>query len=397
MHSSFITNTKKLTAFFIMVLWLLPVSARVLVPDQPKVSSGLEINSQQAILIDAGTQAVLYEKEADTRVAPSSMSKMMTIYVVFDMLSQGSIKLSDQVQVSQKAWKTEGSRTFLNLNSLVTIEELLRGVIVQSGNDAAVALAEGCGGTESGFVDKLNQKAQEIGLKQSMFMNATGLPDADHLTTMRDLAQLCLKTIQKFPQYYPYYKEREFTYNNITQPNRNPLLWNYAGCDGLKTGHTDKGGFGVAASAVQGDRRLILVINGNKSMAERAKDAEALMSWGFRYYVNKTVAKKNTVLKQVDVWQGKVGHVSIGVDQDVIVTMPRIDQDKIKVAYQYDNPLKAPIAQGQVVGQLMVTSAQGVQITYPLKAQHSVELANWFLRMKNSVYHLLWGHAPKAA
>lgn len=352
----------------------------------------IEVVSKQAYLVDANTGVVLYEKDADTPVPPSSMSKLMTTYMIFKALEDGRMKLSDQVTVSQKAWKMEGSRMFLKVGSQVSVEDLLRGVIIQSGNDAAVALAEALMGDESAFAARATQEAHTMGATQTTLQNATGLPADGHVSTMRDLALIALRTIKDFPQYYHIYAETEFTHNNIRQQNRNPLLYAGLGADGLKTGSTDAAGYGVVGSAVQKGRRLIMAINGAPSKQKRADDAKALITWGFSYFASPEIFKKGTEVAKVDVWLGKDTHVPMIVTGDVWATLPRHQLGDLKVEVVYNNPVSAPIAQGQALGKVLVHIPGKPVMETPLVAGAAVERAGFFPRIKTALTYLVWGH-----
>ena len=252
----------------------------------------IETPAKQGILYDYETKSVLFEKNSDELMSPSSMSKIMTIYYLFKKIKDGEISIDDEFEVSKKAWKKGGSKMFVNLKSMVRVEDLIRGIIVQSGNDACIVVAEGISGSEDIFADELNELANEIGLESSNFTNSTGWPDKKHLMTVNDLLKLTVRTIEDFPDLYRYYSEKEFTYNNIKQLNRNPLLFRPIGSDGLKTGHTSLGGYGLVATVKNKDRRLILVLNGLKSSAQRSKESERLMKIGFNQFKSIKIAPK---------------------------------------------------------------------------------------------------------
>ncbi|MCA0369648.1 MAG: D-alanyl-D-alanine carboxypeptidase [Proteobacteria bacterium] len=352
----------------------------------------IEVVSKQAYLVDANTGVVLYEKDADTPVPPSSMSKLMTTYMIFKALEDGRMKLTDQVTISQKAWKMEGSRMFVKVGSQVSVEDLLRGVIIQSGNDAAVALAEALMGDESAFAARATQEAHAMGATQTMLQNATGLPAEGHVSTMKDLALIALRTIKDFPQYYHIYAETEFTHNNIRQQNRNPLLYAGLGADGLKTGSTDAAGFGVVGSAVQKGRRLIMAINGAPTKQKRADDAKALITWGFSYFASPEIFKAGAEVEKVDVWLGTQTHVPMIVTKDIWATLPRHQLGDLKVEVVYNNPVAAPITKGQVLGKVLVHIPGKAPQETPLVAGASVERAGFFPRIKTALTYLVWGH-----
>ena len=291
----------------------------------------LDTEARQAIVVDWDTGTVLFEKNADEPMHPSSMSKLMTVYMLFDALKNGSVKLDDEFPVSEKAWRMGGSKMFVDLGAKVKVEDLIQGIVVQSGNDACIVVAEGLGGTEEAFAEKMNQKAKEIGLEHSTFKNATGWPDPEHLMTARDLSILARRTIADFPQYYHYYGEIDFTYHGIKQGNRNPLLYKDLGADGLKTGHTDEGGFGLTGSAKRGDRRLIMVLNGLPTMKSRFEESERVMEWGFREFDNYTVFKKDAAVSEAEVWLGDQAMVPLVTESDLKVTLPKKSRHGMKV------------------------------------------------------------------
>lgn len=351
-----------------------------------------EVQAPQAYMVDLQTDTVLFDKNATQKMAPSSMSKIMTAHLVFERLKSGDIKLTDTLPVSKEAWQTGGTKMFVNINSAVSIDDLLKGVIVQSGNDACVVLAEGLSGNEAAFAEEATRKAHAMGATNTTFRNATGLPHEEHLTTAKDLALIAEKTIQEFPEFYAkYYGLKEFTYNNIKQGNRNTLLSKNIGADGMKTGHTDAGGYGIVASAKQGDRRIIVVINGLPSMQAREKEAMALLNWGFNYFKNYKIFGKGTVVDVVDVWGGTEKIVPLVANQDIILTLPRSQRKDLQVKLVYDSPLAAPFKAGDKVGFIEITApGHGVK-QIPLTVGKDVERA-WFpTRIKNSVTYLLFG------
>ena len=279
--------------------------------------------ARQALLIDFDTGAVLLEKSADERMPPSSMSKLMTMYVVFDLLKQGRLRLDQQMPVSERAWRMGGSKMFVQIGSQISVEDLARGVIVQSGNDACIVLAEGISGSEQQFAELMNEVARRIGLRDSVFRNATGWPDPEHRMTARDLATLARRIINDHPEYYRFYNERSFRWNDITQENRNPTLARVPGADGLKTGHTEEAGYGLTASAKRGERRLILVVNGLPSMRARAEESARLLEWGFREFDNVVMFRAADTVEDVPVYLGERPTVPLVTGRDLVLTMPR--------------------------------------------------------------------------
>jgi D-alanyl-D-alanine carboxypeptidase (penicillin-binding protein 5/6) len=297
----------------------------------------------------------------------------MTMYVVFDMLKKGRLQLKQELPVSERAWKMGGSKMFVQVGTQVPVEALMRGVIVQSGNDACIVLAEGISGSEAQFAELMNAKAREIGLRDSTFRNSTGWPDPEQRVTARDLARLSKRVIADFPEYYPLYNERSFTWNNINQENRNPTLARVPGADGLKTGHTEEAGFGLAASAKRGNRRLILVFNGLPSMKARAEESERLLEWGFREFDNVTLFRAGDVIEEVPVYLGTKRTVPLVGGRDVVVTVPRSWQNRMQARLRYEAPIPAPVLKGQELGKLEV-SGQGVpSLSLPLLAGADVE------------------------
>lgn len=354
-------------------------------------AEAIETSAKQAIMIDAQTGAVLLEKNPDQPVPPSSMSKMMTVYVVFERLKEGTLSLDDTFLVSRKAWKRGGSKMFVEVNKRVSVADLLRGVIVQSGNDAAIVLAEGIAGDEKAFANLLNEKAREIGLTNSTFKNASGWPEDGHLMTVRDIATLSLKTIQNFPELYKMYAEKTFTFSGIRQGNRNPLLYRNIGADGLKTGHTEAAGYGLAASAVRQGRRLILVLNGLDSMRSRSTESYRLMSWGFREFRNFSLFKEGEEVETADVWLGNEETVPLVIDRDLVVTLPRSARRKATVKVTYTGPIPAPIAKDAVIAELSITAPNVPPIKVPLKAGKEVERLGFMGRLSAGFSYLLWG------
>jgi D-alanyl-D-alanine carboxypeptidase (penicillin-binding protein 5/6) len=353
----------------------------------------IDTAAREAILIDYDTGAVLLAKNADQRTPPSSMSKLMTAYMVFDKLKKGEINFTDMLPVSPKAWRTQGSKMFVAVNSQVSIDDLIHGVIIQSGNDATVVLAEGLAGSEEAFAEQMTRKAKELGLTSSQFRNASGLPEDGHYMTVRDISTLGRHIIHDFPEYYKIYSQKEFTYNKIKQGNRNPLLYDSTGADGLKTGHTDAAGYGLAASVKRGDRRLILVVNGLGSMQNRADETRRLMEFGFREFENYKPFRAGETVAEADVWLGTQKTVPLVVDQDVVATLPRSVRDKAKITLKYNGPLAAPIARGAVVGKITIESPDAETIEVPVKAAATVDRLGFAGRMSAALSYLLWGTA----
>jgi D-alanyl-D-alanine carboxypeptidase (penicillin-binding protein 5/6) len=352
----------------------------------------IETQALQVFMKDFNTGEVLFEKNADQQMVPSSMSKIMTAHLVFERLKSGDIKLNDKLHVSKEAWQKGGSRMFIQVDTQVPVEDLLQGVIVQSGNDACIVLAEGLAGTEATFAEEMTRKANEMGAKNSNFLNATGWPDEGHLTTARDLAIIAEHTIREFPtEYAKYYGMKEYTYNNIKQGNRNTLLYKDMGADGMKTGHTDAGGYGIVATAKQGDRRILLVVNGLPKSKDRDQEATALLNWGFNFFKNHKVYGKGDVVEVADVWSGAEKKVTLVSNQDIIFTIPRSKQKDVQVKIAYESPISAPLKAGNQVGTIEVTIPDKGLKTFPLVVAQDVPQAGFFQRISNSIYYLLWG------
>jgi D-alanyl-D-alanine carboxypeptidase (penicillin-binding protein 5/6) len=378
---------KRLTSFFL----LLGLAGAALLPPAAQAAVTIETQAEEAFLVDFETGAVLLDKNADQLMPPSSMSKMMTTYMVFERLREKLLSLDDKFTVSEKAWRMGGSKMFVEVGSQVRVEDLLRGVIVQSGNDACIVLAEGIAGSEEAFAEQMTVRAREIGMTQSTFRNSTGWPDPNHLTTARELAILAKHMIEDHPEYYHYYAEKEFTWSGIRQGNRNPLLYRNIGADGLKTGHTEDAGYGLTASAVQNERRLILVVNGLPSMQARADESDRLLSWGFREFDNYAIFKAGDTVDEAQVWLGAEETVPLVIADDLKVTLPRNDRNRMQVSVVYDAPIPAPIPAGQEIAKLRVTWPGGVPVEVPLQAGQDVEQLGPFGRIAASVKFLLLG------
>jgi serine-type D-Ala-D-Ala carboxypeptidase (penicillin-binding protein 5/6) len=354
-------------------------------------AAGIDTGAAHAFIIEAETGAVLLDKGGDERMPPASMSKMMTAYLVFDMLKKGRAKLDDELPVSENAWRTGGSKMFVPLGEHVKIADLIRGMIIQSGNDACVALAEGLAGSEQAFVDLMNQKAKEIGLKDSHFANVDGLPDPNHWMTARDLATLAVRTIKDFPDFYKIYSEMDFTFNNIKQGNRNPLLYKNDGADGLKTGHTEEAGYSMTASVVRGDRRIVMVLGGLPTMKARAQESDRLIEWAFREYNDYRLFGSGDTVDAAPVWLGADARVPLTVAKDLVVTLPRRARTGMKVTVQYDSPLPAPITKGETVGKIVISAPGTAPIEAPLTAAAEVPRMNAVGRIATLAGYLVWG------
>lgn len=347
-------------------------------------SLAFETKANYAYLVDYNTNKVLFDKNGNERMAPSSMSKIMTAYIAFEELKSGNIKLSDEFTISEKAWKMEGTRMFIPLNQQVSFENLLKGLIVQSGNDAAVAIAEIISGNEETFAERMNETAKRLGMADSNFTNASGLPEENNYTTAHDLVILSIHTIRDFPEYYPYYSMTEFTYNNITQGNKNGLLYRNIGADGIKTGHAENAGYGLVGSVKKGDRRLISVINGAKNKKERNIESEALLNYGMMNFTNIVIAKKSQILDTIKVANGDDKKISAISNDDIVITIPKKDSKLVKLKIKYNSPIIAPISNGQVIAQLLV-EVGNESFSFPLYADREVASAGFLKRIQNNL------------
>lgn len=366
-----------------------PKPAAPIAPPPP--GAALDTEAKHAVIVEAETGTVLFSKRAEERMPPASMSKIMTAYVIFGMLKEGRLKLTDDFPVSPTAWKLGGSKMFVGVGARIKVDDLIKGMLIQSGNDACVVLAEGVAGSEAAFVELMNQKAAEIGLKDSHFGNTTGLPDPNDWMSARDLATLAQRIMRDFPEYYHYFSEKDFNFNNIDQGNRNPLLYKNIGADGLKTGHTDESGYSLTASVVRGDRRVILVISGLPSMKARASESERLIEWAFREFNNYKLFNSGEKIDDAEVWLGTEPKVAMTLRDELNVTLPRRARRDMKVSVVYDKPVPAPIKQGDELGKLVVTVPDMPPIERPLYAASNVPPIGTFGRMATLAAYLIWG------
>ncbi|MGB0921936.1 MAG: D-alanyl-D-alanine carboxypeptidase family protein [Alphaproteobacteria bacterium] len=351
----------------------------------------LDTPAKQALLYDLSTGTVLLDKNADQTMPPSSMSKLMTVLMVFDRLAEGSLSLDDKLVVSQKAWKKGGSKMFVMVDSQVRVEDLLRGIIVQSGNDACIVIAEGLAGSEEAFAAQMNDRAKELGLTGSHFANATGWPHPDHYVTAHDLGKIAEYLITEHKQFYAMFAEKEFEWAGIKQGNRNPVLYKNIGADGLKTGHTEAAGYGLTASAERDGRRVILVVNGLKSVRERTSESTRLLGWAFREFRNYSLFEAGESVREADIWLGQDTTVPLVVPQDLTLTLKRTARARMKVTAQYVAPIPAPVVEGQRVGTLTVTAPDMEPIELPLLAGKTVHQLGAVGRLKAAFNYLLWG------
>ena len=317
--------------------------------------------------MDFNTGAVVLDKEGEAPMPPSSMTKLMTAYIVYGMLKSGRLQLNQELPVTEKAWRMQGSKMFVPVNGTVKVEDLIRGMIVQSGNDACIVLAEAIAGSEEGFVELMNTRAKEMGLQAATFRNCTGWPDPAQRMSCRDIATIARRLITDFPEYYHYDSEKSFKFNNISQENRNPLVQKGI-ADGLKTGHTDEGGYGLVASAQRAGRRVVIVVNGLTSMHQRAEESERLLEWAFREFENVTLFTAGDTVENAKVWLGAATTVPLVGGRDLVLTMPRQWRRSAKIAVEYPSPIPAPINRGDVLGRITVAGEGVPSMEIPLLA-----------------------------
>lgn len=375
---------KMITRILLLALSLTFLAAQasaqsVLIPSPPQVAGS------SWVLMDPLSDRIIMEENSDERLPPASLTKMMTAYIVERELDEGRISLSDMVPISVKAWRTGGSRMFVQEGTEVSVGKLLKGVIIQSGNDATVALAEYIAGSEGAFVDIMNQQAQLLGMKNTHFENATGLPAENHYSTAYDLALLAKAIIQDYPQNYDLYAEKHFTYNNIRQPNRNTLLWRDESVDGLKTGHTEEAGYCLVASAKRENTRLIATVMGTNSADARAQEVQKMLNYGFRYYQSELLFRAGQELVDTRVWGGEQDQVSVGMAEDVYVTIPRGSRDSLESVVDLDSVIKAPINVGDELGRVSVTLNGETLVDKPALALTEVPEGGLFKRLWDAI------------
>ena len=388
-------------------VWLLLIAA-VAMFGSPAVQAAVETAAEHAVIMDGESGQVLWAKNDDMPTPPASMSKLMTLELLFQRLKDGRVKLSDTFPVSENAWRTQGSKMFVSLGSRISVQDLIRGIIITSGNDACVVVAEALGGTEPAFVDMMNARARQLGLTQSHFVNPNGLPDPPgQLMSVLDLAKLARHLITDYPQYYHYFSERSFVWNNIPQQNRDSVLDMFPGTDGLKTGHTDAAGYGIVVSAVQNGQRLILVLNGLRypqldkmspaaqdwhGVKLRGEEAARMLGVAFREFRHYQLFKPGDIMGQAEVWQGSHDTVPLQVAGPVSVTMEVDSRPGMKVTVSYDGPVQAPIAKGQQIGMINITAPDFPGEQVPLYAANPVSGAGVFGRMFLGLEALVFGH-----
>jgi len=365
-----------------LFLTFFAVFAHAQVPPAPTLAANAWM------LLDVGTGQALVEHKANERIEPASLTKLMTAYLVFSALKAQTLTQDQIVPVSERAWKMGGSRMFIEPRHEVNVDQLMHGMIVQSGNDASVALAEQLAGSEEAFATLMNREAQRLGMTQTRFANSTGMPDPEHYTTAHDLGLLAAAIIRDFPEYYNLYSQKEYTYNKITQPNRNRLLWIDSTVDGMKTGHTEAAGYCLVSSAMRGPRRLISVVLGAESDAMRTQESLKLLNFGFRFYDTVRLYEANQSISQFRIWQGEVDQVKVGFVKDFVLSLPKGQAEKLQVTLNSEQPLEAPVGKGQKVGEMVLTLDGALIGTYPVQALEDVPLAGWFGRTWDSLQ--LW-------
>ncbi|RUQ85204.1 D-alanyl-D-alanine carboxypeptidase family protein [Legionella septentrionalis] len=343
------------------------------------------LNAKAYILIDADSGKIIAEKNSNEKLPPASLTKMMTLYVVSSALQNQQIRLTDSVRISERAWKTGGSRMFVKEGQQVNVEDLLKGIIVDSGNDACVAMAEHLGGSENAFADIMNQQARNLGMQNSHFTDSTGLPDAELYTTAQDLAILGRALVKNFPQYYHWYKQKWFTFNGIRQPNRNRLLWRDNQVDGIKTGHTQDAGFCLVSSAKRNNMRLIAVVMGSPTETARADDSERLLNYGFRFFETHELYKAGKPITELALYKGKAKTIPVGLQEDEFVTIPSGQYQRLTINTKIPKLLQAPINKGEQIGELLVQFDNNIIATKPLYALESIPKGGFFTCIKDGI------------
>jgi serine-type D-Ala-D-Ala carboxypeptidase (penicillin-binding protein 5/6) len=361
----------------------------LLIPGAP--AAAFETPARAAILVDLEADQVLFARNPDEPLPTASMSKLMTAFMVFERLEDGRISLDDTFPVSEKAWRKGGSKMFVEVGSRVRVEDLLRGIIIQSGNDACIVVAEALAGSEEEFARQMTGRAHELGLANTNLTNASGWPDPEHVMSVRDLATLATMLIRRFPDYYPLYSEKEFTFNGIRQYSRNPLLHRDPTADGLKTGYTDEAGYGLVASAVRGDRRLLLVLAGLDSARQRGEEAERLLAYGYNQFKNYRLFSTGEAVDLAHVWLGDDTTVPLVLEEDVVVSLTSEGRRNLEVKVVYDGPIPAPVATGSALAELEITAPGIEPRRLPLVAGEEVRAANLFGRVTSALGYLIWG------
>jgi len=375
---------KPVTSRLIALLFLFCCSAMLTAAPLPAPKPPA-LSARSYILVDYQSGVVLGEQKSDERMEPASITKLMTAYALFHELRTGKIKLGDMITISETAWRTQGSRMFVEVGKQVSVENLIQGMIVQSGNDATVALAEQVGGSEATFAELMNRYAQQLGMKNTHFVNSTGMPDPEHYTTARDIAILGSAIIREYPEYYKWYSQREFVFNNITQHNRNMLLWRDASVDGMKTGHTESAGFCLVTSSQRDGRRLVSVVLGTKSEKARADESLALINYGFRFYETHKLYGAGQPVTQTRIWKGASENLPLGLARDLYITLPRGQYQQLKASMKLPAKLEAPAVKGKSYGTLHIDLGDKVLMEKPLVALQDVAQGGLWQRLVDSV------------
>ncbi|WP_372955879.1 D-alanyl-D-alanine carboxypeptidase family protein [Marinobacter sp.] len=368
-----------LMTLVLAALSLVAQAQQVLIPSPP------QINGSSYVLMDPASGKIIMEANSDERLPPASLTKMMTAYIVERELDEGRLSMDEMVPISVKAWQTGGSRMFVQEGSRVSVEDLLKGVIIQSGNDASVALAEHVSGSEDSFADVMNQQARLLGMENTRFETATGLPHENQYSTAYDLALLAAAIINDYPENYPLYAEKHFTYNNIRQPNRNSLLWRDPSVDGLKTGHTEEAGYGLVASAKRDDSRMIAVVMGTDSSEARAREVQKMLNYGFRYYETAHLFDSGESLLESRVWGGEKDQMNLGLASDMVLTIPRGARDSLESVVEVDSVIKAPVSAGDQLGTVTISFNDEVLAERPLVAIEPVPEGGLFKRLFDAI------------
>jgi len=374
-------NKHQQTVILLFALFLLIPGALLAAPPAPPPP----IAASGYLLMDMHSRQIIAADNAETRLEPASLTKILTAHVVFDEIRQGHIDLADEVIISEKAWRMEGSRMFLEVNTRATVEQLLKGLIIQSGNDAAVALAEHTAGSEEAFAALMNEHARQLGMNNSHFVNASGLPDPDHYTTPHDIALVTAATIREFPEWYAWYAIKEYAYNDITQPNRNRLLWRDSSVDGVKTGHTEAAGYCLVASASREQMRLISVVMGTESEEARATETQELLGYGFRFFETRRLYRAEQPIQNIRVWKGASDQLPVGASDEIAVTVPRGETGAIAAKLLLGANVEAPVTHGQKIGTIEITHGDKVLMRTPAIALADIPLGGLFGQLMDSV------------
>lgn len=373
---------KRLSIMFGLLVCLLASGAWAAsrpIPNPP------QIDATSYYLVDYDSGQVLAEKDSDKAIEPASITKLMTAYLVFKAIDEGDVSLDEDVTISEKAWRMKGSKMFVEVGKQVKVEDLLRGLIIQSGNDASVALAEHVAGSESAFAGYMNHQARLLGMQNSNFVNSTGWPDENHYSSARDIAILARAIIRDFPDSYQLYSEKEFTYNEIRQFNRNRLLWRDESVDGVKTGHTESAGYCLVVSALRGDMRLISVVTGTKSDKARTQSSQSMLNYGFRFFETHRLYRAQEVLQTTRIWYGAQEQVNLGVDRDIHITIPRGRYGDLDASMEVDSRIEAPVTQGQQLGKVNIRLDEELIVSENIVAMQPVEKGSLFARAMDSI------------